>query len=481
MPLKIAHVVAEYAGLAQTGGLADAVGAISKEMAGAGHDVRVFLPLYADIEEAGPELLPLQEMRGCTVSMGETEYTFDFSVVSLQDSGAVVYLIDCPEAYSRSGIYSDGPDEHRRFALLARAALEGCQRLGWAPAVLHCHDWHAGLLPWYAKSLYSWDPLFARSRTVLTIHNLAYQGVFTREIAEELEAPRAAGDADQVVNYLETGIRYADRVTTVSPSYAKEILTPEHGMGLDGVLRHRDDQPIGILNGVDHERWDPSHDALIPRTYSLDDLSGKQICRQELLESLGLRLDPSGPVFGIVSRLANQKGLELVISVLPEVLEREDSRLVVLGTGEAEYEALFSALANEHREKVAFRSVFDLELAHRIEAGSDVFLMPSRFEPCGLNQMYSLRYGTPPVVHRTGGLADTVEPFDPQTAEGTGFAFTPFGEAGFRTALEEALKVFRQPRLWRRLMANGMSRDFSWSRRVEEYLQMYRRLVARDL
>jgi starch synthase len=484
MPLRIAHVVAEYAGLAQTGGLADAVAALTKEMSCRGHDVRIYLPHYAELKAANLQPKYVPGMDDCVVAFGDTEYTFSFLMASAPDSGATLCLIDCPEAYARPGIYSGDADEHHRFALLARAALEGCQRLGWAPDILHCHDWHAGLLPWYVRTLYSWDPLFEHVRTVLTIHNLAYQGVFDGESAEELGTPRERvprhpiDDDDGTVNFLATGIRHADAVTTVSPTYAREILTPEQGMGLDELLRWRGDKPVGILNGVDYERWDPAHDPLIARNYSSDNLSGKSVCRQDLLESLDLAPDPTGPVLGIVSRLAAQKGLELVTSVLPEVLGHQDIRLVVLGTGESEYETFFSHLAKQFPDKVAFRRAFDLRLAHRIEAGSDIFLMSSRFEPCGLNQMYSLRYGTPPLVHRTGGLADTVEPFHLESSEGTGFVFEPFGEKEFRLALDEAILAFRDRQQWERLMRRGMSLDFSWARQVEAYLETYDRLLA---
>jgi starch synthase len=264
----------------------------------------------------------------------------------------------------------------------------------------------------------------------------------------------------------------------VSPTYAREILTAEHGMGLDGLLSERRDRPSGILNGVDYELWNPATDDLIPARYSAADLSGKATCRDGLLDELDLDPAPDGPLLGIVSRLAGQKGFELVGEVLPEVLTREDVRLVVLGTGEDEYEALFERLAEDFPGKVAFRRMFDAALAHRIEAGSDVFLMPSRFEPCGLNQMYSLKYGTPPIVHRIGGLADTVEPFDSESGKGTGFAFEPFGADGFQLALESALEVYRQPDRWHRLMLNGMALDFSWARQVEAYVATYQSVLV---
>jgi starch synthase len=484
MSLKIAHVVAEYAGLVQTGGLADAVAALTKEMSRRGHDVRIFLPHYQDFKAAALDLEPVPGLEPAVVSIGDVDYIFSLSVAKAPESQARLYLIDCPRAYGRPGVYSGDADEHHRFALLARAALEGCQLLGWPPDILHCHDWHAGLLPLYLKTIYSWDPIFAGAQTVVTVHNLAYQGVFDGEVAEEFGFPDGAAlrhpieARDGAVNFLATAIRNADAVTTVSPTYAREIMTPDQGMGLDGVLRARTDLPIGILNGVDYEVWDPQNDPLIPQTYSIDDLSGKEICRDELLASFSLAAAPSGPVLGIVSRLAHQKGLELVLSVLPEFLRDEDIRLVVLGTGEAQYEERFGELKGEFPDKVAFSRTFDMQLAHRIEAGSDVFLMPSRFEPCGLNQMYSLRYGTPPVVHRTGGLVDTVEPYEADGQVGVGFPFSPFGEKEFRAAIETLLEAFGERQKWQQLMVRGMALDFSWSRQVDVYLDTYEGLMS---
>ncbi|MDH3253705.1 MAG: glycogen synthase GlgA [Acidobacteriota bacterium] len=483
MSLTIAHIASEFAGLAHTGGLGDAVAALSKELARRGDDVRVFLPLYGSLDTRARDLRPERGLQEVVVPLGGTEYSFSVCSLAPTDGGALVYLIDCPAAYGRTAIYDSAGDEHLRFALLARAALESCQRLGWAPRVFHCHDWHAGLLPLYLETLYAWDALLAGSRTVLTIHNLSYQGAFPALLAEDLGLPResglvhGAGD-DAQVNFLATGIRHADMITTVSPTYAREILTPECGMGLEALLTEREDRLEGILNGVDYETWDPEHDSLIPATYSATDMRGKSVCRRALIDELGLEPNPDGPVVGIVSRLAWQKGMDVAAAVLSAVLDRGDMRLAVLGTGDEELEAVFEGLVRSFPSQVAFCATFDEGLAHRIEAGSDMFLMPSRFEPCGLNQMYSLRYGTPPMVHRVGGLADTVEPFEPDTGEGTGFVFEPFGAEGVRSVLEAALATYREPDQWKRLVANGMARDFSWARQAETYLGMYERLLG---
>lgn len=484
MTLRVGQVVAEFGGLAQTGGLADAVAALSKELKRLGQDVKIFLPLYGSIDMDSLDLLSEPTIRDIEVTLGGRKFPVVLRPASVGDEFPTVYLIDCPDAFDREAIYDNAGDEHLRFALLSRAALEGCRRSAWKPAILHCHDWHAGLLPLYLKTLYSRENLFAGVRTVLTIHNLAYQGVFSRSAASDLGLKKGASPTfatpgqRPVVNFLATGIRHADMVSTVSPTYAREIVTAEHGMGLDRLLASRGSGVTGILNGVDYEIWNPASDPLIAANYSATALEGKEVCRRSLLQDMSLDPDPSGPVLGIVSRLAQQKGFEVVGEVLPEILADQDIRLVVLGTGEDQFERLFEKLADESPRKVAFRRTFDPALAHQIEAGSDVFLMPSRFEPCGLNQMYSLKYGTVPIVHRIGGLADTVEQFDDSTGRGTGFVFEPFAAAPFQSALESALGTFRDSDSWRRLTLNGMSCDFSWARQVERYLEMYRSVLG---
>jgi starch synthase len=483
MSLRVAQVTAELSGLAQTGGLADAVAALSKGLGVAGHEVRVFLPLYGSLDGRLLDLVPEPRVEEVVIPFAERELTFSVVTSAWSGGSVTLHLIDCPEAFGRQLIYDSAGDEHFRFALLARAALECCQRLEWRPEVFHCHDWHAALLPLYLRGSYAWDELFSASRAVLTIHNLAYQGAFPHPAAADLgfesrESDGVASFEAGGVNFLATGIRHSDWLTTVSPSYAREIRTPAFGAGLDSLLDQRADRLEGILNGVDDDIWDPTRDPAIPSTYSRSDLDGKVACRRELLAELDLRPDPEGPVFGIVSRLAEQKGLGLVLDVVPGIIEREDARLVVLGSGEPRLEKAFRALAERFPGQVAFVDRFDTALSHRIEAGSDAFLMPSRFEPCGLNQMYSQRYGTPPIVHRVGGLADTVEAFDSDDGTGTGFVFEGFTAEEFRQALEQAVWTFRRTDRWRLLMRNGMARDFSWARQVEAYVDMYRRVLA---
>lgn len=481
--LRICLVSAEVAPFAKTGGLADVVSGLARYLHRAGHDVRIYMPLYRDARERLGETTPSSEQQGVSVRFGGRELTFSVRTAPLPGGGPWVYLVECPELYDRNGYYTGDPDEHLRFAMLCRAALEGCQRMQWAPDVFHGNDWHTGLLPLYLKTLYAWDRLFEPSRTLLTIHNLGYQGVFAEQVLSDLgmgELRRLVDQDDLAqgrVNFLKTGILHADRLSTVSETYAREILTPECGMGLEGVLQRRAEALVGIVNGVDYGDWDPRTDPYLPFHYSIRDLSGKVANKRALLADFDLA-PGDVPVLGIVSRLTAQKGFELLPDILPVLLHGDDVRLVVLGSGEERYEGYFQWLRDAFPDKAAFYRGYHEPLAHRIEAGADVFLMPSRYEPCGLNQMYSLRYGTPPVVRRTGGLADTVRPFDPATAQGTGFVFEQFSSDALFSELRRALSLWPDRELWRRLVRNGMGQDFSWDRQGRRYVALYEEMAA---
>ena len=417
--------------------------------------------------------------------MGERTYRYSVVYTWLAGSSLQVYLIDCPELYHRAGVYSDDPDEAVRFGLLCRAALESTQRMGWSPDIVHCNDWHTALIPTYLRALYSWDELLADTSTVLTLHNVGYQGVFEVATLQDLglEDQLAYFDAEDLradkVNLLKTGLEHADQLTTVSPTHADEIQTAEYGMGLDGLLRKRSDRLEGILNGVDYGEWNPATDPLIPFKYSTEDLAGKERNKRALLQDLSLPYDPQAPVLGVVSRLVQQKGIDILVSAMSGLLEKLDLRLVVLGTGEPRFEAEFRVLHQEFPRKVSFYNGYSNELAHRIEAGSDIFVMPSLYEPCGLNQMYSLHYGAVPVVRATGGLADSVEPWDPDTGTGTGFLFEAYSTEALLEALHLALNTFRDQPAWHQLMVNGMGQDFSWAKQVRQYEALYRRVLAR--
>jgi starch synthase len=481
---QICFVTSEVVPYAKTGGLGDVCAALPKALARSGHQVRVFLPFYTAARKVAGETQVVETARDVPVAFGGATTTFTLRRTLLEGSEAELYLIDCPGLYDRPSIYTHDPDEHRRFLLLSRAAVEGCRRLRWAPDIVHCHDWHASFLPLHLKTVDRWDRLFDGTRTVLTIHNLGHQGVFSSAVLEDTWMGGSAHLLDREdmaagrINFLKTGILYADAITTVSPTYAQEIQTPEHGMGLDPFLRGRTSSLIGILNGVDYGEWSPRSDSHIPYHYSAASFWRKEKNKAELLRSMGLPYSPHVPVLGIVTRLSAQKGLDLVEHALPGILHRHDIRFVALGSGDARFAEMLRRMQHAFPGKVSFYDGFQEPLAHRIEAGSDIFLMPSRYEPCGLNQMYSLRYGTVPVVRKTGGLADTVEPYDPRTGGGTGFVFEHYTPEGLRWAVELALEVFRDPEAWHQIALAGMDKDFSWEKQAAEYAALYARVAS---
>jgi starch synthase len=480
--VKVLFLSSEVAPFAKTGGLGDVGAALPRHLHALGHDVRVFLPMYARVAAPGrtfDEVVP--EM---TFTLGPHLVTASIFSAPLPGSGMLVYFVRCPSLYDRPSIYGDGPDEHLRFAVLCWAALKACQHLQFAPDIAHVNDWQTAIVPLLLRSVFAWDKLFARTRTVLTIHNLGHQGTFAAKVLPETGLLPAADLLHQEdlkagrLNFLATGILHANAITTVSPTYAREIQTPAHGVGLDALLRGRRDVLFGILNGIDEAEWDPATDKHLSHHYSPADLSGKERCKAELLDAVRLPGRRELPLVGVVSRLAWQKGFDLCIPVLPALLRKRAFRLVVLGTGEPKYVEFFSRLASVFPAQVAFQAAFAEKRAHLIEAGSDLFLMPSRYEPCGLNQMYSLRYGTPPIVHRTGGLADTVRQYDPRDGSGTGFVFDHFDDAGLAWVMERALDVFaggREP--WMQLQRNGMKVPFGWEHRIGEYVELYGRLA----
>jgi len=481
--LKLCILASEMMPFAKTGGLADVAGALDREFGNLGHDARAFMPLYRAVR-AGPwELSEVPAVRGVTLSIGAERYEFSLRSAVAPGTGRPVYFVDCPPMFDRSALYTGDADEYRRFLLFTRAVLESCQRLGFAADIFHCNDWHTALLPLLLETIYAGDRRFADSRTVLTIHNIGYQGVMPAAAAAELGlAPGdvrldAADSAHGVINALKTGIRCADAVTTVSPTYAREILAEPLGMGLQGALRARADGVTGILNGVDYDQWDPRHDPYIPAHFGAGDWGGKAANKRALLAASGLESDAATPLIGMVGRLTEQKGLDLLYDALPAFLDRRNCALTILGDGEARYVEFFERLTRRFPGRVAFQFGYDEAKAHLIEAGSDAFLMPSRYEPCGLNQMYSQRYGTIPIVHKTGGLADSVVHFDAASGTGTGCVFNDYDVPAVAWALDTTLDWFAYPNLWRRLMKNAMAEDFSWGRRIAEYDALFRRIA----
>jgi len=469
---KVLMVASEATPFAKTGGLADVIGSLPAALQAIGTEVAVLLPRYrgAALEGARRIYDHLQVWLGGTL--------YDSSVYQI----GTYYFLDCPELYDRDGLYGtargDYPDNHIRFGVLSRAALEVARRI-FRPQVIHCHDWQSGMVAAYLRTALNGDPTFIGIKTLFTIHNLGYQGHFSSAVLDTtgipLEVYHPAGlEFYGIVNLLNGGLVYSDYLTTVSKKYAEEIQTPEFGYALDGVVRSRADRVVGILNGVDYSVWNPEKDKLIAARYSAKDLTGKQACKKELLEIFGLSSEhESRPLLGIVSRFADQKGFDLIAAVANELM-REDLTLIVLGTGERRYEELFEALANEFPGQVGVKIGYDNDLAHKIEAGSDMFLMPSSYEPCGLNQIYSLKYGTVPIVRATGGLDDTVESFDVEHGTGTGFKFASYSGAALLDAVRQALHLFTDERIWKRIQLNGMGKDFSWKRPAAEYAKLYK-------
>ncbi|MDP9008177.1 MAG: glycogen synthase [Pseudomonadota bacterium] len=482
--LKLCILSSEIVPYAKTGGLADVAGALVRNLSALGHDVRAFMPLYPIVRRHHPDLQPVLGAQRAVLSIGDTEYWFSLLTASFPGSDAPVYFVDCPALFDRADLYTNDPDEHRRFLLFTRATLEGCRRLGFAPHIFHCNDWHTAFLPLYLKTLYASDSLLARAKSLLTIHNIGYQGVMSSAAAPDLGLGAAWALLDQgdiargVVNSLKTGIKHAHSVSTVSPTYAREICETPLGMGLQVTLRERSDRVTGILNGVDYQEWDPRHDPHLNAHFSPQDLRGKLINKEILTATVGLKISTSQPLIGMVTRLTEQKGIDLLMDALPALLQARDFGLVVLGSGDAKYSALFEELARRFADRVSYRTGFDEPLAHLIEAGSDIFLMPSRYEPCGLNQMYSLRYGTIPVVRNTGGLADSVQHFDPSTGRGTGCVFNDYDAPAARWAINTVLDWYADPRSWLPLVQNAMAKDFSWTRQIKEYDSLYHRLAT---
>ncbi len=476
--MKILAVTSEMVPYAKTGGLADVMGALPQALGRQGHDVRVFLPLYDTIEAQHLRLEVMIE--SMEVQLGAHRY--GVRVVRDLDNPAA-YLVYCPALYHRGRLYTRDGDEHRRFLVLGLAALHAAQRMGFAPDVVHCHDWQASLLPLLLRVRFGWDRLFAGSRTLLTIHNLNYQGRLPASALPDLHLSGSEHLLHQeqlrggMINLLLHGILYADGVSTVSPTYAREIQTPERGAELDAFLRARTSTVVGVLNGVDYGVWSPEVDPHLAHRYSADTLDGKEANKEALLREAGLPYVPGVPLIGVVSRLVGQKGFELLPEVLPRMLARGEVQLVALGSGEARIEGIFERLQQRFPRQVAFLRAFSNPVAHRIEAGADLFLMPSRYEPCGLNQLYSLRYGTVPVVHQTGGLADTVQLWSPRDGSGTGFPFAHYTAEGLRWALGAAVEAYRDRGVWRQLQRNGMAQDYSWDRQAGLYSALFERLT----
>ncbi|HEX8925871.1 MAG TPA: glycogen synthase GlgA [Terriglobales bacterium] len=464
----------------KTGGLADVVGALPRALAALGHQVSVYLPLYRQTKLATKRVV----IPSITVPFDD-QYRFCSVVDGGIQNKVQFYFIDYPAFFDRDALYGtslgDYHDNAERFALYCRATIEASKILG-VPEVFHCHDWQAALIPVLLQSLYAEDPSFTGVSTVHTIHNIGYQGIFSPDTLPLLMLPWDLFTITKLefygkVNFLKGALTYTDMITTVSRRYAHEIQTSEYGFGLEGVLRSRAASIVGIVNGVDYNEWSPETDKFIAQTYSAGQLEGKAACRSELLKLFALEVPATTPVIGVVSRFAAQKGFDL-IAAIADRLAREDVAVVALGSGDQDYEDMFRRLARQYPTKFGVKIAYDNALAHKIEAGSDMFLMPSRYEPCGMNQIYSLRYGTVPIVRATGGLDDTIEAWDSRSGKGTGFKFHDYSGEALLETISIALRAFQDKAVWQKLMRNGMAKDFSWTASAREYTKVYERVRA---
>ncbi|MDD4957504.1 MAG: glycogen synthase GlgA [Candidatus Omnitrophica bacterium] len=482
---KILFVSSEAVPFVKTGGLADVSGALPKALAKEGHDIRLVLPRYWSIDVARPGFEKILSPMG--VRLGDR--TAWCEVFETKMDGVTIYFIEHQNFFGRSGLYDDGrweyPDNAERFGFFSKACLQLCRDLGFQPDIIHCNDWQTSLIPAYLKIWYLNDPFFSRTASVLSIHNIGYQGVFPSGCYEFLGLGKENFTEPKLeshgrVHFMKGGIFYADAISTVSPSYAEEILTPEGGMGLTPYLERRRDDVLGVLNGADYDHWDPGKDTFIPSRYSASSLSGKQKCKEALQKEMLLAADPSIPVIGVISRLVAQKGFQLLVPVIESIVRDMRVQFAILGAGEKWMEDFFGGLPAKYPGKIGAWIGYSDPKAHLIEAGSDFFLMPSLYEPCGLNQIYSMRYGTLPIVREIGGLKDTVRQYDESAGTGTGFRFTDPDPMALYYAIGWAISTFYdRPRHIENMIKEAMRADFSWKESAIHYLTLYEKAIAR--
>ncbi len=477
--MKILMLAPECAPFSKVGGLADMVSSLSKEMAENGHEVKIFTPLYSSVKKDESFEMALS---GLSVHLGFGVEEF-CAVWSKAWGKAKVYFAEFNKYYARAGIYNEGAnsygDNGARFAFLCKAGLEFCSAINWIPDVIHCHDWTTGLVPVYLNTIYKYTPI-GKAATVYTIHNMQHQGVFPRSLLDFAGLPsqeifhsyniEALGN----INMMKGAIYNATKISTVSPTYAKEIKTSEYGFGLDGILRFKSADMVGIVNGIDYDEWNPATDKRLPANYTAKDFSGKAKCKEVLQQKLGLNVDPNVPVFGVVSRLFDQKGLDILANIIDPLMANMNIQIALLGSGEKWLEGAFMRYSHNYKGRVGSYIGYDETLSHLIEAGSDFFLMPSRFEPCGLNQIYSMAYGTPPIARATGGLVDTIENYQEGKGKGDGFLFADSTTSALYNTIGWACSTyFDRPKEYLKLRVNGMKKDFSWKKSAKEYEELY--------
>ncbi|HPD61409.1 MAG TPA: glycogen synthase GlgA [Thermodesulfobacteriota bacterium] len=484
--LKVLFVSPEAVPFAKTGGLADVSGALPKALKNIGIDVRLVLPFYRMVREQKYNYQQVAE--DLEINLGNR--TLKGSIKGLLDweNTFPVYFLEKEEFYDRSNLYGtpkgDYFDNAERFIFFSKLVFELCKKLQFFPDVIHCNDWQSGLVPCYLKTLFKRDPQFAKVASVFSIHNLAYQGIFPADDFALTGLPQELFSISGIeywgkISFLKAGIVFADIINTVSKKYSQEIQTPEFGYGFDEILRARQKDLYGVLNGADYEEWNPATDKFIASPYSSEDLAGKLKCKQDLLRAFTLPEDLiSLPLLGVISRLADQKGFDLLAQIMDELMKM-DLGFLLLGTGEEKYHELFTLIGKKYPKKTGIKIAYDNTLAHKIEAGCDMFLMPSRYEPCGLNQMYSLKYGTIPIVRATGGLDDTIQEFNPISGKGTGFKFKNYEANELLKTIKKALAIYHDKVKWTKLIRNAMKADFSWKMSAKKYVELYRKALAK--
>jgi starch synthase len=485
--MKIAFIASETVPFVKTGGLADVAGVLPKALEKLGCEIKVFIPKYGNIDETRFILKYREDIGEFEILVDEIFRTVKLYEGKLPDSDVKIIFIDCPYYFDRGTVYTNDADEDERFILFCKGTIEAMRLDNWSPDIIHCNDWQTGLIPLYIKDNYKKDPFFSRTKTLFSIHNIGYQGRFPKSslrkanLNETYYFREGPVEIDNTFSFLKTGLWFADIITTVSKTYAKEILTPEFGHGLENALILRRNDLYGILNGVDYNDWDPIQDNCLPYHYSSNDLSGKLKNKKYLLDRFKLKFDVNIPVIGIVSRLVNQKGFDIFSDALPEIIKL-NAQWIIIGNGEAKYEKMFRSLALQYPDKVASYIGFNIELSHQIEAGSDMFLMPSHYEPCGLTQIYSLKYGTVPIVRKTGGLADTIQDWDELLYQGfetgNGFSFYDYSAYALFTSVKRGIDTFPHKVTWNKIQQNGMRMDFSWDKSAGEYVRLYENLIA---
>jgi starch synthase len=488
---KILFVSSEVVPFVKTGGLADVSSALPQMLSEMGHEVRIVVPKYGAVDERKFKIHEVVRLKDILIRIGDKDVVFSLKSCFLpgQKVRVQIYFLDNQEYFgSRNSLYidpmsgKDYPDNDERFILLANSVFELISKLGWIPDIIHCNDWQCGLIPVYLKTIYKDDPLFSRFKTLFTIHNVAYQGEFPKSSFKKLGLPDELNSEKQVlnkgkINFMKTGLLYADVINTVSETYANEIRTDDnYGAGLKNVLAKRKNDLYGIVNGIDTRIWSPEKDKLIPKKYSLKNIESKYLNKKELTEKFGFVYDEKIPIIGVISRLYDSKGLDLISKALPSLMKL-NIQMVLLGTGDKKYHTLFEKTAKKYSNKFACYLGFNDELAHIIEAGADIFLMPSKYEPCGLNQMYSLMYGTVPIVRETGGLADTVKSYAKNKNDGNGFMFKKYNAEDMLKEIKKALKIFQNKEEWLKIMKNGMKSDFSWNSSAKKYVELYKTVI----